>query len=289
MSRTRAAAVLIGFILMNLTVVPAVWIALRLRLKAHVPLLYLYHRSLCWLMGVRVTVTGEPIKGGLMLANHMGWLDIPVLSITCALSFIAKSEVNSWPMFGFLSRLQRTIFVRRSERGKAREDSEQIRRRLLAGERLVIFAEGTSSDGNRILPFKSALLSAAELPLGEDGAHHVVHTQVQPVTIAYVALFGMPMGRENRPFFAWYGDMDLVPHIVGAFGAGPVDVSVEFHKPLTVDEAGGRKKLALLAERTVRAGLVRALQGRETPAAAADVPLHNVGADEGEDEAEEAA
>jgi len=145
MSRTRAAAVLIGFILMNLTVVPAVWIALRLRLKAHVPLLYLYHRSLCWLMGVRVTVTGEPIKGGLMLANHMGWLDIPVLSITCALSFIAKSEVNSWPMFGFLSRLQRTIFVRRSERGKAREDSEQIRRRLLAGERLVIFAEGTSS------------------------------------------------------------------------------------------------------------------------------------------------
>ncbi len=67
---------------------------------------------------------------------------------------------------------------------------------------------------------------------------------VQPVSVAYVGLHGMPMGRENRPLFAWYGDMELVPHLWEAVTTGPIDVVVEFHPPMTVDQVGGRKKLA---------------------------------------------
>ena len=89
---------------------------------------------------------------------------------------------------------------------------------------------------------------------------------MQPVSIAYVGLHGIPMGRENRPFFAWYGDMELVPHIWEAFELGPIDVVVELHKPITIDEAGGRKELALAAEKAVRAGLVRALAGTQVVA-----------------------
>jgi 1-acyl-sn-glycerol-3-phosphate acyltransferase len=81
------------------------------------------------------------------------------------------------------------------------------------------------------------------------------------VSVAYVGLYGMPMGRENRPLFAWYGDMDLVPHLIEAVKTGPIDVVVEFHEPITIDQVGGRKKLAAVTETIVREGQTRALRG----------------------------
>jgi 1-acyl-sn-glycerol-3-phosphate acyltransferase len=244
----------------------------------------------CWLFGVRVNVIGTPAAGGvLMTANHSGWLDITVLSAVTPVSFVAKAEVGQWAFFGTLARLQRTVFTRRA-RAKAAEDRDNIRRRLLEGDTLVMFPEGTSSDGNRVLPFRSALLSAAELPLGEDAQQHIRHAQVQPVSIAYVALYGIPMGRETRPFFAWYGDMELVPHLWEALQTGPIDVTVEFHPPLTIDEAGGRKALALRCQTAVRAGVVRALVGSDAAAtpASPDEALKEA-LDEADAEAEEAA
>ena len=216
------------------------------------------------MIGIRVHVLGEPLKGGgLLLANHSGWLDIIILSGICPLAFVAKSEVSGWPLFGLLARLQNTIFVQRGDKARTLGDRNSIRARIKSGDGIVIFPEGTSSDGNRVLPFKSALLGAAELPLGE-GNNGDAHSQVQPVSLGYVANYGIPMGRETRPSYAWYGDMELVPHLWNAFASGPVDVVVEFHGPLTADEAGGRKQLAERAERAVRAGLMRALNdGRD--------------------------
>jgi 1-acyl-sn-glycerol-3-phosphate acyltransferase len=104
-------------------------------------------------------------------------------------------------------------------------------------------------------------MGAAEATIGTDAAGKPIYVPVQPVSVAYVGLYGMPMGRENRPLFAWYGDMDLVPHLVEAVMTGPIDVVVEFHQPLTVDQAGGRKKLAALTEAIVRDGQTRALRG----------------------------
>ena len=155
----------------------------------------------------------DPGRGGVILtANHTGWIDIPVLSAVTPVSFVAKQEVNLWPFFGTLARLQRTVFVRR-ERSKALEDRDNIRRRLSDGDALVLFPEGTSGDGNRVLPFKSSLLSAAELALGEGVEGAARHAPVQPVSVTYVGLHGVPMGRENRPLIAWYGDMELVSHL----------------------------------------------------------------------------
>jgi 1-acyl-sn-glycerol-3-phosphate acyltransferase len=267
MATLRAAWLLVIFLAMTLLLLPVQVIAVRLGLGLRRRLPRFYHRIVCRLIGLRVSVTGTPVEGGvLMAANHLGWLDIPILSTIAPLSFVAKQEVGSWAFFGTLARLQRTIFIRR-ERAKAAEDRDTIRRRLAAGETLVIFPEGTSSDGNRVLPFKSSLFSAAELTLGEDAAHHVRHVPVQPVSVAYVGLHGMPMGRETRPFFAWYGDMELVPHFWEAFWMGPIDVAVELHKPVTIDEAGDRKRLAAAVETAVRAGVIRALHGREAAAA----------------------
>ena len=102
-----------------------------------------------------------------------------------------------------------------------------------------------------MLPFKSAYFAAAE-------SADVV---VQPVTLAYCGHWGVPMMRRRRPFFAWYGDMDMGPHLWQALAQGPIEVDVICHKPLTLAEAGNRKALARQAEEAVRQGLIQALNG----------------------------
>lgn len=261
MASLRATSILAAFLITTLVCLPFQSIALRLNLRLRRSIPLYYHRAFLAIMGMRVKVIGQPASGGvLMSANHVGWLDIPILSSIAPVTFVAKQEVGAWRFFGMLARLQRTIFVRRV-RARAREDRDSIHRRLFEGEAVVIFPEGTSSDGNRVLPFKSSLFSVAEVPLAEGADKSAVYAAVQPVSLAYVGLHGLPMGRENRPFFAWYGDMELVPHLWQAFEMGPIDVVVEFHKPVTISETGGRKEIAALAEAAVRDGLIRALTG----------------------------
>jgi lyso-ornithine lipid O-acyltransferase len=192
----------------------------------------------------------------LMLANHTSWADIVIFSAVAPISFVSKSEVANWPFFGTLARLQRTVFVDRNRRSTTGETRDAIRERLLAGDALVLFPEGTSHTGNTVLPFKSALLGAAEAILANGQ-----HVKVQPVSTAFTGLHGLPMGRENRPFFAWYGDMEMVPHLWEALLTGPLDVVVQFHEPFSLDVMD-RKELARRAENVVRTGQAEALAGR---------------------------
>jgi 1-acyl-sn-glycerol-3-phosphate acyltransferase len=256
MMRFRAFSIVAVFVTVTAALLPVQWFAVKLSLPLRRTLPNRYHRFVCRLFGVRVSMIGKPVAGGVLLAaNHSGWLDIPILSAAWPVSFVAKSEVNGWPFFGTLARMQRSVFVRR-ERAQTVANREMIRRRLREGDALVIFPEGTSSDGNRVLPFKSALLSAAEVRLDQNRT-----VPVQPVSIAYITLHGIPMGRENRPLFAWYGDMELVPHLWEALKTGPIDVVVEFHPAIRLDALSDRKALAQHCEAAVRAGLVRALSG----------------------------
>lgn len=268
MTAVRAAAALGGFIATTLGAIPMQIVNLRRAGDAKARFPMRYHRFICRVLGVRVTVKGAPLDGGcLIVANHVSWLDMPVMGSTKPLSFVAKSEVQGWPGFGLLAELSRTVFVARERRSETADQRDRIRERLEAGDTLVLFAEGTSGDGNRVLPFKSALMGAAEATAAEPGRH----IAVQPVTIAYTAIWGIPMGREVRPFVAWYGDMELVPHLWQLLSLGPVDVTVEFHPPLTIDEAGSRKALAQIAQERVAIGMAAALSGRpqRTPAAPA--------------------
>ena len=263
MQSLRAVYILAVFLLTSLFVIPWQAVALRFRIMGYRRMPYRYQRFLARLFDIRITVIGTPIqdRGVLMVANHTSYLDILVLGGTVECSFVAKSEVANWPFFGTFAKLQRTVFVERERRSKTAQSRDLIRERLLAGDALVLFPEGTSNDGNRVLPFKSALMGAAESEIGRDAQGRVLHVPVQPVSVSYVGLHGIPMGREFRPFFAWYGDMELVPHLWESLTTGAVDAVVEFHPPMTVDQVGGRKALAARAEAMVRAGQVRALSG----------------------------
>ena len=263
MQSVRAAAMLLTFVILSLAVIPLQYALMAFGVKESRNIPHRYSRLLCRLFGIRVKVIGKPVddRGVLMVSNHASYLDPVVLSAVSHASFVAKAEVRTWPLFSTLAKLHRTVFVDRARRSEVGAKRDEIRERLAAGDALVLFPEGTSSDGNRVLSFKSALMGAAEAELGTDNSGDIRHVPVQPVSIAYVGVHGIPMGRENRPLYAWYGDMELAPHLWEAFVTGPVDAVVEFHAPMTVDSAGGRKALAQKAEAVVRAGLTRALAG----------------------------
>ena len=210
-----------------------------------------YHRLVCRILGVRMEVIGpRPHKGPLLIAsNHVSWLDIVVLSAVAPVSFVAKKEVSRWPLFGTLARLQRTVFVDRDRRHATGPSRNEMQDRLKGGEMLVLFAEGTSGDGRSVLPFKSAFFGAAELP----------GVLVQPVSLAYRGHRNLPMTRRLLPSYAWYGDMEMVPHLLGAARSGPIEVTVVCHPPLALSGEVSRKGLARHAEEQVRRGLVLAL------------------------------
>jgi len=215
-----------------------------------------YHLLCCWMAGFRIKVHGESSRAHptLFVANHASYFDIPVLGSLLRASFIAKAEVAGWPVFGFLAKLQRTVFIERV-RSRAGEHRGQVADRLAAGDQLVLFAEGTSNDGTRVLPFKSALFSAAEPVDGRE-------VTVQPVSIAYTRTDGVPLGRTMRHWFAWYGDMDMAPHFWGALGLGVTTVEVVFHPPVTLAQFGSRKALADHCHRLVAAGVAACNAGR---------------------------
>ena len=269
MPRLRAFALAVAFVVLTLASVPVQYLSLRFHLKLRRTYPHGYHRLLCRMFGIRITVLGKPVqdRGVLMVANHTGYFDILIMSATVPVSFVAKQEVRSWPLFGLMARLQESIFVNRERRSGAGQARDVIRDRLQAGDALVLFPEGTSTDGNRVIAFKSSLMGAAECEVGSDAAGHVRHVPVQPVSITYTAVHGIPMGRENRPLFAWYGDMDLLAHVWEALKTGPLDVVVEFHPPLTIDSLGDRKQLARKAEAIIRRGQAEALAGRGTESA----------------------
>jgi 1-acyl-sn-glycerol-3-phosphate acyltransferase len=224
----------------------------------------LYHGMCRRIFGVRVAVSGRlsDARPTLFVSNHVSYLDIMVLGSLVGGSFVAKAEIAGWPVFGWLAKLQRSVFVDR-QRASTASQGGLIRKRLNAGDSLILFPEGTSGDGNRILRFKSALLGAADLVI--DGRP----LAVQPVSVVYAALDGIPIGRAFRPFFAWYGDMMLAAHMWRMAGLGTTTAAVHFHPPVTVAECGSRKALAQVAEAAVAGGVAALLSGREVAGAAA--------------------
>lgn len=238
-SPVRAAVRLALYLSWTILLLPAQIAAVLLGLDLARRLPRFYHRVCCRLIGLDVVHRGaiaasRPI---LFVANHTSYLDITVLGSLIDVSFVAKAEIADWPLFGLLAKLQRSVFIERRASHSVRHRDE-IGKRLDAGDALVIFPEGTTDDGNRVLPFKSALFAVAERTVSG------TPLLVQPISIAYVRLDGMPVGREWRPYYAWYGGMELPGHLWQVLGLGTVTVEVQFHPPLDIAQAAAGAGLA---------------------------------------------
>lgn len=246
MATLRACWVMGWFAIITVSLIPVQWVfvVLRVPLARSVP--YYYHRLIGFVMGLRIHQDGAVRRKTpvLLVANHISWMDIIVFSSLAPLSFVAKQEVSTWPFVKLLAKAQRTIFVNRERRTDSHKTAKEISERLDDGDCIVLFPEGTSSDGNRVLEFKSALFGAAAEAGGE--------TYVQTAAIAYTALGGLPLGRRTRPLVAWYGDMQMAGHVWALLKAGPLDVHVRVGEPVTLSELGDRKSLAKFTEYNIR-------------------------------------
>lgn len=229
----------------------------------------LWHRMICRAFGIRVEVIGTPHITGqtIFVGNHMSYLDIPVIGSVLKTSFVSKKEVANWPVFGFLAKLQQTGFIDRA-RSAAKNEQTAIGAMIAQGKNLVIFPEGTSTDGREVLPFKSSLFSL--MLQGENPGLFI-----QPFTVIMRQTDGhTPDTQEARDLYAWHRDMDTeLPVHLWRFGKTKGAVIVlHFHAPFEAAAYTDRKMLAKICQEQVASGLAKADNHRTlSPAGNADV------------------
>lgn len=238
------------FLCWTLLLVPPYLLIFPLGRKWRRPFVTLWHRGVCFLIALKVNCHGHPYQGKnvLLAGNHISYLDIPVLASCLDITFVAKADVASWPLFGFLARIAQTAFIERTP-SKARLQKMQLKKRLKAGERLMIFPEGTSSDSQSVLPFKSSLFDMV------NDNDMKAHSVIQPVTLCFKSRDGQKLSLEENDNFAWYGDMTLLPHLWKVFCLSGAQANIIFHAPAMADDFPNRKEMAKWAECRVRNGL----------------------------------
>ncbi|QHQ35321.1 lysophospholipid acyltransferase family protein [Algicella marina] len=242
----RATALLLGTFLLTPFVLLFRQLERIIPGKTSTRIIRLWARLNLWLCGLRLTRIGTPMRGeGAFVANHIGWPDIFTMLAATETYFVSKAEVRGWPLVGPFSQVVRPVYIeRRRTAAKAQED--QLRERLAMGHRLCFFPEGTSTDGQRVLPFKSSLFSVF---FHEDMAH----AHIQPVTLTYHPRQGLPAS-----FYGWWGERGLGEHLKAVFALSwRGEVRATFHEPIAIADHVNRKSLATASGEAVRAELER--------------------------------
>lgn len=201
------------------------------------------------IIGIPIVTKGKPMSHpGAVVANHCSWLDIFTLNAVQQVLFVSKSEVKSWPLIGIIARSVGTVFIERRQSHAAKHRSvmtEYIDR----GQRLLFFPEGTSTDGQRVLPFRSSLFAA----FFDQDIGNVIW--IQPVSLIYVA----PDNTDPR-YYCWWGDADFASHLFQVLGMKTHGrIEVVFHTPIQVSGVTDRKEMARRCENAVRSGLADTL------------------------------
>ena len=248
-SRVRAGLRAAGFVALVGALVPIYLLLSPLGHRLRGAIAGLYMRGCRALAGLSIRPLGHPAsnKSVLYVANHVSYLDIVALGSLLNATFVAKREVSGWPLFGWLARLGRTIFISR-EPQQVGAERDLLVSRLAAGESLLLFPEGTTGDGSSVLPFKSALFSS----VGDGGGT----PWVQPISIAYTRLAdGRPITPALSGLYAWLGDADLVPHLWSVFGLEGAEMDIIFHPLIDARTFSSRKALAQHCEVEIVRGL----------------------------------
>ncbi|MFN3658298.1 MAG: lysophospholipid acyltransferase family protein [Pseudolabrys sp.] len=261
------------FFTMTPLVIAAQWLLSKLRVPGWGLIASSYYQVLCALLRINVRIVGKPAREQAVfyVCNHVSWADILVLGSLAPVAFVAKREVRDWPLVGKTAELQRTVFVDRQRRHKTGDAVDQIVDRLAQGISVILFAEGTSSDGNRVLPFRSALLGSVEDKAAHGGPAGQI--LIQPMAIAYTSSHGIPMGRQHRPLVAWYGDLDFLPHIKDFIRKGAIEAVVSYGEAVPADAGLDRKALTKRLENETRRLMAESLLGRPLQPAGPDPEL----------------
>ena len=261
--RVRVVRRAVAILAWTVSAMPIQAVCLLLPGRPKVAFARLYWAAFARLIGIEVRVVGTVAKreGGravVFVSNHSSWVDIPVIGGVLDGCFVAKGEVATWPVIRTIARLGRSVFVSRA-RSSTGKERDVMRAVLKAGDNLILFPEGTSSDGSRVLPFRTSFFALAETKADENRADLPL---IQPVSVVYDRLGGLPVGRAGRPLFAWYGDMDIASHFWRLGQHIGLRATVLLHAPL--DPAGfeDRKELSRAVWQIVADGASTLRQNR---------------------------
>ena len=273
--RVRAARRGIAILLWTMISIPIQALCLLLPGRPKVAFARLYWAVFTRLLGLNVRVVGELASGTaerpvIFISNHSSWVDVPVVGGLLDGCFVAKGDVAGWPVISTIARLGRTVFVSR-QRGSIGREREAMQQVLERGDNLILFPEGTSSDGSRVLPFRSSFFTLAETRTHADPARMPL---IQPVSVVYDRLGGLPTGRASRPVFAWYGDMDIASHFWRLAQHVGLRVTIVLHTPLEPARFANRKALSNAVWHTVADGASTLRQNRPPrPLTVQDTPI----------------
>ncbi|MFT5209957.1 MAG: 1-acyl-sn-glycerol-3-phosphate acyltransferase [Flavobacterium sp.] len=211
----------------------------------------LFHRGILKCFNIECVTKGNLHQDvpTLYVSNHISYLDIFVLGSKVPGKYIAKAEVAKWPLFGFLAKLQDTLFIERRGR-KVGSQIEQIQQHLLKGNNLVLFPEGTSNIGTFVAPFHSSFFQSAD--------HKEI--TIQPITVVYTHYKDQMMDRQQRDFYAWYKPRKILSHFINGLGLGQGRANLIFHTPVKLHEFESRKACSFHCENEIRKGLLTALE-----------------------------
>jgi 1-acyl-sn-glycerol-3-phosphate acyltransferase len=214
-----------------------------------------FHKVGCVFLGIRVKTIGEPLHGRptLLLSNHISWTDIIAIGSVADVTFVAKTGVRNTFFVGFMSSLQRTVYVDYHSRKDAKRTSQEMAKRLSDNSAVLLFAEGHRDLGTHVQPFRSALVGAAQAAMEEGGAKDVA---IQPVTIAYTHLQGLPVSRNERSGISGMNARGFKAVVSNLLTSGMKDVVIAFGAPIPLGPDTDRKVVTKLAENQVRRMLV---------------------------------
>ncbi len=244
---------LIIFLLLTLALLPFQFIIVFCIKHYTYVIPYFYHKICRRVFGIKIKTFGKvsinfPI---LLISNHASYLDIIILGSLFKTSFVAKKEISKWPLFGILAKLQNTIFIDRRI-SSLKNQENKITEHLSKKKNLVIFPEGTSSDGNRVLPFKSSLFNIFEKNLN-------AKISIQTITIVYKKINGIPMNRIERKNITWHSNMDLIPNMLNVLKKLSIEVEIIFNEEFLPNKEYDRKKLALYCWEKINYNLINSL------------------------------
>ena len=249
----KASVKIAAFLLWSLALVPPQMLVLLFHKgKGAYVIPFLWENGTRKIFQIRYTVEGTPLRNHqtFYMSNHLSYLDIPLLGSILPASFVAKSEVEKWPVFGFLSKLQQTEFIERRRTAIA-DEAKKISEKIASGRSLIIFPEGTSTSGYDVKPFKSSLFTLALGPGNDD-------IYIQPVTISLLKVDGRePASKDERDHYAWPLDLDmeLPGHLFRFAKTSGADLRVTFHPPVRARDFSDRKTLAKTCHDSVSKGL----------------------------------
>ncbi len=237
--------------LIILALAPIQFILVKIKLKYRIYIPIIFHKILLKILGVKVKLIGQKtsIRPLILAGNHTSYIDIIILGSIMPICFIAKQEIKSWFLFGFLAKMQNTIFIKRKN-FKTLENIKSINNDLGSNSAVVLFPEGTTNSGKKILNFKSSLFNIFE---------NNNTLRLQNFSLCYTHVNGMPIDNRTRPLISWYGDMNIVKHLLNFLKLSSVNATLILH-PVMQFKDENRKTISMLSFKQVKDGIVAAFK-----------------------------